>query len=65
MPEYTKEEIWDKYVKLQKMYREEIVVGHTNELAVERLNRLLDVMNTNFAQLLKVHREEAVDNSAT
>jgi len=59
MNDYTIEELWEKYLRLQKEYRLLILEKNENEITIDRLNRILQVMNENFENLLKLHH---VDN---
>jgi len=59
MNNYTIEELWEKYLRLQKEYRELIIEKNEDDITIDRLNRILQVMNENFENLLKLHH---VDN---
>jgi len=59
MNNYTIEELWEKYLRLQKEYRGLIIEKNEDDITIDRLNRILQVMNENFENLLKLHH---VDN---
>jgi len=59
MNNYTIEELREKYLRLQKEYRELIIEKNEDDITIDRLNRILQVMNENFENLLKLHH---VDN---
>ena len=66
MGDYTIEELWEKHQKLILLYQEALRSQNNDDITIQRLNRLLEVMNTNFAVLLKIHRTEhqrAVENA--
>ena len=56
MNDCTIEELWEKNLRLQKEYRVLIIKGHEDDITIDRLNRVLQVMNENFENLLKLHR---------
>ena len=55
MNNYTIEELREKYLRLQKEYRELIIEKNEDDITIDRLNRILQVMNENFENLLKLH----------
>ena len=59
MNNYTIEELWEKYLRLQKEYRGLIIEKNEDDITIDRLNRILQVMNENFENLLKL---QSVDN---
>ena len=59
MNDYTINELWEKYLRLQKEYRGLIIEKNEDDITIDRLNRILQVMNENFENLLKL---QSVDN---
>ena len=55
MNNYTIEELREKYLRLQKEYRELIIEKNEDDITIDRLNRILQAMNENFENLLKLH----------
>ena len=59
MNDYTIKELWEEYLQLQKAYCLLIIEKNENKITIDRLNKILQVMNENFEKLLRLHH---VDN---
>jgi len=55
MQGYSKQEVWDMYLKLQKKFKLEVIANDELKKSNERLNNLLHVLNEDTGQILRAN----------